>query len=82
MTRTITKVDEREGGFFVSWRGEPELTLWIAKPAEKPKRGDVIVFHDAPAAGRLMPRYKISHTGMWDKNGRRNAHLGLPERVY
>lgn len=63
MQHTITKVDEREGGFFISWRGERKLTLWIAKPAVPPKRGDVIVFKDAPSAGRLMPEYRIVGKG-------------------
>ena len=63
MTRTITKVKKQRGGFSVSWRGETALTLWIAKPTDPPKRGDKIVFKDAPSAGRLMPEYRIKSVG-------------------
>lgn len=59
MRRTITKVAETRRGYVVNWRGEKDIDLFIAKPADAPHKGDVIVFRDAPAAGRLQPRFTI-----------------------
>lgn len=63
MTRTITRVTSTRHGYVVNWCGEKDIDLFIAKPADAPRVGDVITFRDAPAAGRLQPRFTIRRNG-------------------